>query len=39
MFHLENDRLKVAINSKGAELKSVFHKHHALEYMWNADPA
>lgn len=39
MFHLENNRLKVTIDSKGAELKHVFHKQHALEYMWNADPA
>ncbi|HEU4902566.1 MAG TPA: aldose 1-epimerase family protein [Flavisolibacter sp.] len=39
MFHLENDKLKVAIDSKGAELKSVVHKGHGLEYMWGADPA
>lgn len=39
MFHLENDKLKVTIDSKGAELKSVVHKGHGLEYMWGADPA
>lgn len=39
MHHLENDQLKIAIDSKGAELKSVYHKQHGLEYMWNADPA
>ena len=39
MFHLENDSLKITIDSKGAELKSVVHKAHGLEYMWGADPA
>ena len=38
MFTIENDILKVSINAKGAELKSIFHKQHQLEYMWNADP-
>ena len=36
---LENDQLKIQVHPKGAELKSVFHKHTRLEYMWNADPA
>lgn len=39
MFQLENDRLKVAIDPKGAELKSVIHKDLNLEYMWSGDPA
>jgi galactose mutarotase-like enzyme len=38
MFHLETNQLKIGIDSKGAELKSVFHKQHNLEYMWQADP-
>jgi galactose mutarotase-like enzyme len=39
MFVIENDTLKVSIQEKGAELKSVFHKVDGLEYMWEADPA
>src|SRR5215218_3712687 len=39
MFHLENERLKITIDSKGAELKSVVHKQNGLEYIWGADPA
>lgn len=39
MFLIENDHLQVTIDSKGAELKRVFHKRHAIDYMWNADPA
>lgn len=39
MFYLENDQLKIAVDSKGAELKSVVHQKHGLEYMWDADPA
>jgi galactose mutarotase-like enzyme len=38
MFQLENETLRVVIDAKGAELKSIFHKEFALEYMWNADP-
>ena len=39
MFNIENDQLQVTIAGKGAELRSVFHKQHRLEYIWNADPA
>jgi galactose mutarotase-like enzyme len=39
MFFIENDTLKVGVDAKGAELKSVIHKRHELEYMWSADPA
>jgi len=39
MFTIENDLLKVIINAKGAELQSIFHKAHQLEYMWSGDPA
>jgi galactose mutarotase-like enzyme len=38
MFTIENDQLCISINSKGAELQSIFHKEHELEYMWSADP-
>ncbi|HEX4374182.1 MAG TPA: aldose 1-epimerase family protein [Puia sp.] len=39
MFTIENNLLKVSINAKGAELQSIFHKTHQLEYMWSGDPA
>ncbi|PTQ90806.1 aldose 1-epimerase family protein [Agitococcus lubricus] len=38
MYHLENETLKIAIHGVGAELKSVKHKQHAIDYMWRADP-
>jgi galactose mutarotase-like enzyme len=39
MFILENDFLKVEIQSKGAELNSIYSKKYKLEYLWNGDPA
>lgn len=36
---IENDFLKIAVDAKGAELKSVINKFTSLEYMWNGDPA
>ena len=39
MYVLENDILTIGINPKGAELNSIFHKHHQLEYLWQANPA
>jgi galactose mutarotase-like enzyme len=39
MFFIENQYLKVAISSRGAELQSIFNKHAQLEYMWEGDPA
>ena len=36
---LENDDLRIVINPKGAELKSVVNKRTGLEYMWGGDPA
>src|SRR5277367_2713195 len=39
MFTIENEFLKVIISAKGAELQSIFHKTHQLEYMWSGDPA
>lgn len=39
MIHqLENDCLKIAVNSQGAELKSVFNKSNQEELLWQADP-
>lgn len=37
-YVLENDRLRVEIDSFGAELKSVKDKTSNQEYMWQADP-
>ena len=36
---LENDRLKVNVNKKGAELTNIRSKLTGLEYMWSGDPA
>ena len=38
-YVLENDKLRVEIDSFGAELKSVKNKVSNQEYMWQADPA
>ncbi len=38
-YVLENDKLRVEIDSFGAELKSVKNKATNQEYMWQADPA
>lgn len=37
-FYLENEKLKVKILGKGAELRSIYGKENGLEYVWNADP-
>lgn len=37
-YVLENETLKVEIESFGAELKSVINKETNQEYMWQADP-
>jgi galactose mutarotase-like enzyme len=39
MFYLEDANLKVGIHPKGAELQSIYHKGHGLEYMWDGNPA
>ena len=39
MQTIQNEALTVTINSKGAELDSIYHRQHRLEYLWNADPA
>ncbi|HNN29879.1 MAG TPA: aldose 1-epimerase family protein, partial [Agitococcus sp.] len=38
MYILKNALLEIAINAIGAELKSVKHQQHEIEYMWQADP-
>lgn len=39
MFTIQNDLLQVAVQAKGAELNSIYHKQFGLEYLWGADPA
>ena len=39
MAILENDFLRVEINTKGAQLSSVFNKETQTEHMWQADAA
>ena len=36
---IENENLRVAIQPKGAELDSIVHKQHTLEYLWQGDAA
>ncbi|MEJ7740632.1 MAG: aldose 1-epimerase family protein [Chitinophagaceae bacterium] len=38
MVTIENDILRVAVNPKGAELDSLFHKTNRLDYLWSGDP-
>ena len=37
-FSLENDKIRIEIDSHGAELKSLVKKETGAEYMWCADP-
>ena len=37
-YFLENDRLKVEIDSLGAEVKSIINKKNMQEYMWYGNP-
>jgi galactose mutarotase-like enzyme len=39
MFSIENEQIKVSVQSHGAELQSMFHKEFQLQYMWSGDPA
>lgn len=39
MYQLENDLLRISIDAKGAELKSVYSKTSNFDYIWGADPA
>lgn len=38
-YTLENDQLKIEVDSFGAELKSVVSKTTNVSYLWNGDPA
>lgn len=39
MYTIENDHLKIDINSLGAELTTIFSKIQQRNLLWNADPA
>lgn len=39
MFIIQNDLLRIAVQAKGAELDSIYHKQFELEYLWSANPA
>lgn len=38
MHSISNDIISIEVSNRGAELQSLYHKQHKLEYMWNADP-
>ncbi len=38
MIQLENKYLSISVNSKGAELQSIYSKDTNLEYLWSGDP-
>jgi galactose mutarotase-like enzyme len=38
MIILENEHLRIAISTKGAEVTSIFNKLTQLEHLWQADP-
>lgn len=39
MNSISNNYLSVQIANKGAELQSICHRQHNLEYLWSGDPA
>lgn len=39
MQSISNDTLTIKVADKGAELQSIYHNQHKLEYMWSGDPA
>jgi len=39
MHTIESDVIKVTIQTKGAELDSIYNKQEQLEYLWSGDPA
>lgn len=38
-YNLENNNLKITINSLGAELTEIINKENNLSYLWDANPA
>lgn len=39
MVCLKNDFLEVEIDTKGAEVKRIYHRQFQLDYLWNSDAA
>jgi galactose mutarotase-like enzyme len=39
MPSISNDSISIKVATTGAELQSIYHKQHQLEYMWSGDPA
>ena len=39
LYTIENERLKVEVESRGAELRSIVGKKTGAEYLWQGDPA
>ena len=38
MFTIQNELLTISVDAKGAELNSIFHRQHQLNYLWNGNP-
>ncbi len=38
IYSIENSELKVSVETKGAQLKSIFSKSTGVEYLWQGDP-
>lgn len=38
IYSIENEHLKISVNTKGGELYSVFSKKTNVEYLWQGDP-
>lgn len=39
LFYLKNEQITLAVESRGAEMKSLKSNETGLEYLWQADPA
>ena len=39
MITIESDVLRIQIDPMGAQLSSIYHKQHQLEYLWQKDPS
>ena len=39
MPSITNDLISINVATLGAELQSIYHHQHQLEYMWGGDPA
>lgn len=38
-YQLQNKCIRIAVDSKGAELQKLLHAGHGIDYLWYADPA